>query len=170
MKSITLLVTSILIIMTTTAFILQDKKQNKLSGDEKKQGWKLLFDGKSMSGWRIYQNKKADSWSVKDGALYCKGSSNNKSEQRADIITTAQYENFEFSVDWKISPQGNSGIIYLFDESEKSSYLTGPEYQIIDDNGYPAKLEEWQKTASNYAMDAAHGAVPGRSGNGTTRK
>ena len=159
MKQTIVRFTTILIIIISTAFTMQDKNQNKLSGEETKQGWKLLFDGKSFNGWRTYQNKKADSWSVKDGVLYCKGSSGDKNEQRADIITTGQFENFEFSIDWNISPQGNSGIMYMVTEDNKVAYLSGPEYQLIDDEGYPGKLEDWQKTASNYAMDAATGAV-----------
>lgn len=131
----------------------------QLTPAEKKQGYKLLFDGKTMNGWRTYQNKKSDSWSVKNGTLYCKGSTEDKSDKRADLITKAQFDNFDFSVDWKISPAGNSGIIYLFNETEKSDYLTGPEYQIIDDKGFPQKLEDWQMTGANYAMDPAPDAV-----------
>lgn len=132
---------------------------NKLTPKEKKAGWKLLFDGKTLNGWRTYQNKKSDSWSVKNGTIYCKGSTNDKSDLRADLITKEQFDNFDLSVDWKISPEGNSGIIYLFNENEKAAYLTGPEYQIIDDKGFPQKLEDWQMTAANYAMDPAIGAV-----------
>lgn len=119
-----------------------------------------LFDGKTMDGWRSYQNKPQDSWSVVDGMLYCKGSLTDKSDRRADLITTKQYENFDLSLDWKISPQGNSGIIYLATEEFPSSYLSGPEYQIIDDINFPEKLEDWQKTGANYAMDAAPSAHP----------
>ena len=123
-------------------------------------GYQLLFDGKTMDGWRSYQNKPQDSWSVVDGVLYCKGSMTDKSDKRADLITTKQYENFDLSLDWKISPQGNSGIIYLATEEFPTSYLSGPEYQIIDDLNFPEKLEDWQKTGANYAMDAAPSAHP----------
>lgn len=133
---------------------------NNLTKAEKKEGYHLLFDGKTMNGWRTYQNKSSDSWLVNNGTLYCKGSATNKSDKRADIITNDQFENFDLSVDWKISPQGNSGIIYMVTEQYPASYLSGPEYQIIDDNNFPEKLENWQKTAANYAMDPAPAAVP----------
>ena len=45
---------------------------NILTEQEISAGWKLLFDGKTLEGWRMYQNKAADAWSVKDGELYCK--------------------------------------------------------------------------------------------------
>ena len=149
----------LVLLVVSAGFVYKEGTANKLTSTEKKQGWKLLFDGKSLDGWRTYQNKKSDSWSVKNGTLYCKGSASDKSDLRADLITKDRYDNFELSVDWIISPQGNSGIIYLCDETEKAAYLTGPEYQIIDDKGFPQKLEDWQKTAANYAMDAAPTAV-----------
>ena len=123
-------------------------------------GYTSLFDGKTLTGWRTYQNKPADSWMVQDGILYCKGSTTDKSDRRADLITTAQYENFDLSLDWKISPKGNSGIMYMVTEEFPAAYLSGPEYQVIDDENFPEKLEDWQKTASNYAMHTAPGAHP----------
>lgn len=133
---------------------------NTLTSAEKKAGWQLLFDGKSLNGWRSYQNKATDSWSVNKGTFYCKGSTSDKSDKRADMITDKVYENFDLSIDWKISPKGNSGILYMVTEEYPTAYLSGPEYQIIDDLNFPEKLEDWQKTGSNYAMDPAPGATP----------
>ncbi|MDQ6610584.1 MAG: DUF1080 domain-containing protein [Bacteroidota bacterium] len=123
-------------------------------------GYTPLFDGKTLTGWRTYQNKPADSWMVKDGYLYCKGSTADKSDRRADLITVNSFKNFDLSVDWKISPQGNSGILYMVTEEYPTSYLSGPEYQLIDDVNFPEKLEDWQKTAANYAMHTAPAAHP----------
>ena len=125
---------------------------NVLSDQEKADGWKLLFDGTSLNGWKMYQNKTADAWGVMDGVIYCKGSETDKSDLRADLITVDSFTNFELSVDWKISPQGNSGIMYHVSEVYDAAYLSGPEYQLIDDAGFPEKLEDWQKTAADYAM------------------
>jgi hypothetical protein len=130
-------------------------KDNTLTDAEKKAGWKLLFDGKSLDGWRMYQNKPADCWGVKNGELYCKGSATDKSDLRADIITAEEFDNFELSIDWKIAPQGNSGIMYNVTEEFAAAYLSGPEYQLIDDEGFPEKLEDWQKTGADYAMHTA---------------
>ena len=137
-----------------------NKMNTSSSPTNENTGYKTIFDGKTMDGWRSYQNKPQDSWSVVDGMLYCRGSLTDKSDKRADLITTKQYENFDLSLDWKISPQGNSGIIYLATEEFPTSYLSGPEYQIIDDKNFPEKLEDWQKTGANYAMDAAPSAHP----------
>ena len=99
---------------------------NNLSKEEKNKGWKLLFDGKTMEGWRTYQNKPADSWTVNNGVLYCKGSTTTKSDKRADLITQEEFENFDLSLDWKISPQGNRGIMYMVTEEFPAAYLSGP--------------------------------------------
>jgi hypothetical protein len=127
-------------------------------------GYTSLFDGKTLNGWRTYQNKPADSWMVKDGLIYCKGSTTDKSDRRADLITVDTFENFDLQVDWKIAPQGNSGILYMVTEAQPTSYLTGPEYQLIDDVNFPEKLEDWQRTAANYAMNTAPGAHPKAAG------
>lgn len=76
-------------------------KDNTLTEAEQKEGWQLLFDGKTLNGWRMYQSKPADCWGVQDGAIYCKGSATDKSDLRADLVTADQFENFELSIDWK---------------------------------------------------------------------
>ena len=137
---------------------------NILSKEEQDQGYKLLFDGKNMEGWRTYQNKAATSWEVDNGTLHCKGSEANYGAITADLMTKDQYKNFDFETDYKISPKGNSGILYLVTEDSSSSYLSGPEYQIIDDVNFPEKLEAWQRTAANYAMNPAPDAQPNPAG------
>lgn len=132
---------------------------NHLTKEEKKQGYTLLFDGQTMNGWRTYQNKKNDSWAVNNGTLYCKGSVSDHGA-RADLMTNDEYENFDLSIDWKISPKGNSGILYMVKEDTSSSYSSGPEYQIIDDKNFPEHIEDWQKTAADYAMYPAPNAEP----------
>lgn len=126
-------------------------KDNTLSAEEKKSGWALLFNGHSTDGWRGYNNKPLDSWDIINGQLYCKANGN-EVKQRADLMTIDQYDNFELSIDWKVDKGANSGIIYRVVETNGPSYMTGPEYQLIDDEGYPQKLEAWQKSGSDYAM------------------
>ncbi|MBS1974789.1 MAG: DUF1080 domain-containing protein, partial [Bacteroidetes bacterium] len=120
-----------------------------LSASEKKAGWKLLFDGKSTEGWRTYQNQSDNSWEVTDGELYCKKDGATK---RADLITDDEYSSFELQLDWKVGKGANSGVLYHVQETHRASYETGPEYQLIDDLGYPEKLEDWQKSGADYAM------------------
>ena len=132
------------------------QKENTLTEKEKKEGWVLLFDGTTMNGWRTYKNKESEGWDVKNGELYCKEEGVTK---RADLITNNKYENYELQIDWKISPKKNSGIIYMATEENGASYESGPEYQVIDDIGYPAKLNDKQLSGANYDMHAPSAKV-----------
>lgn len=119
----------------------------------------LLFNGKNLDGWRFFKNKENNSWEVAaDGSLHCKPFDGN--EKRANLITVDQYENFELNWEWKISPQGNSGVMFRVTEEFDEPYLSGPEYQLLDDVGYPGKIEDWQKTAADYGMHTAPDAKP----------
>lgn len=126
---------------------------NTLTAQEKKDGWKLLFDGATTQGWRTYRNEPANTWKVEDGVLVCVHDTS-KNAQYADLITNDVFENFELSIDWKIAPQANSGIMYMVTEDYDKPYKSGPEYQLIDNKGFPSHIEEYQKTAANYAMNA----------------
>ena len=144
------------LLIVWTGFIslscLSQENNNRLTEKEKKEGWQLLFDGSSMNGWRTYKNKPTNSWEVSHGELHCKGSVTDKTDKRSDLVTKSQYDNFELSIEWKISKAGNSGILYHVTEDYDAPYLSGPEYQLIDDDGFPEKLEDWQKTGADYAM------------------
>lgn len=116
-------------------------------------GWLTIFDGKTMSGWRFFKNRDCNSWEIKEEALHCKPGK--AAEKRADIITTHKYKDFELSIQWKIAKGSNSGIMYHVGEKLGAPYLTGPEYQLIDDRGYPDPLTPLQKTGADYDMTAA---------------
>lgn len=127
--------------------------ENTITKKEKKQGWQVLFDGQSLNGWKGYNSDKMFScWSVSNGELLCQDEGG--SVTAGDIITEEIFDNFELSLDWSISKAGNSGIFYHVLEGVKyyAAYETAPEYQLIDDLGWPDKLEEWQKTGADYAM------------------
>lgn len=119
--------------------------------------WVSLFDGKTLNGWHGF-NKTGTilNWAIEDGAMVCLGAA--ADAHGGDIVTDAEYENFELKWDWKITKGGNSGVMYHVIESKKyaAPYETGPEYQMIDDIGFPEKLEEWQKTGADYAMTTAN--------------
>ncbi|HVW98072.1 MAG TPA: DUF1080 domain-containing protein [Mucilaginibacter sp.] len=115
--------------------------------------WTSLFDGKTLNGWHSFNKKgTVKNWTVEDGALVCLGAA--EGDTGGDIVTDGQYDNFELSWDWKIDKGSNSGVLYhvIEDPARHSTYETGPEYQIIDDEGWPEKLEDWQKTGCDYAM------------------
>lgn len=118
--------------------------RNQLTDEEKAEGWKLLFDGKTTNGWRgAHMDKFPESgWHIEDGMLVVEGSDGGESTNGGDIVTIDQYSAFELSVDFKITTGANSGIKYFVTESEKqkgSAY--GLEFQILDDEVHPdAKL------------------------------
>ena len=143
------LVTFLFMSITIGSLCQAQEKDNTLTDAEKNSGWQLLFDGKSTKGWRIYQNVPADGWQVVDGELISKKDGVTK---RADLITAEQYDNFELVFDWKVDKGANSGVIYRALENDRPSFESGPEYQLIDDNGYAEKLEDWQKSGADYAM------------------
>ncbi len=127
-------------------------QQNSLTSKEKAEGWKLLFDGKTMDGWKDYnKNTLSASWVAENGTIKAHGDG---SDASGYIVTDKMYENFELSWDWKISKGGNSGMLYHVVESPafKTPYLTGPEYQLIDDVNFDGKLEDWQRCGVDYAM------------------
>jgi hypothetical protein len=134
---------------------------NTLTEEEKAQGWQLLFDGSTLDGWKRYgADTIGPLWSVKDGAIVCDGQGlgEGSGAHGGSLMTTKQFGNFELLVDWKISPGGNSGILYHVVESPeyKNDYETGPEYQVLDDSGWKGdSLSDAQKAGSNYDMFAA---------------
>ena len=106
---------------------------NTLTKKEKKEGWKLLFDGKTTKGWHTYLRDTVGSkWQVKDGAIVF--DPGKPKEGGGDIVTNEEYENYELNLQWKISKGGNSGIIFDIQEDPKynATYLTGPEMQVLD--------------------------------------
>ena len=128
---------------------------NVLTPSEKAAGWQLLFDGTSTTGWHGYNKQATESWTIEDCSLKTLGTAGNYgSDKRADLVTDREFTNFELTLDWKATKGGNSGVIYGVVEDPKydAPWKTGPEYQLIDDIGFPQKLEPWQKAGSNYAM------------------
>ena len=113
-----------------------------------------LFDGKSLTGWHAFNKPgKVENWTIIDGTLVCLGAA--EWDTGGDIVSDDEYENFELSWDWKIDKGGNSGVMYhvIEDQKYKAPWETGPEYQLIDDFSYPQKLENWQLTGGDYAMN-----------------
>jgi len=119
---------------------------------------KAIFDGKTLKGWHGYnQTGEVKNWTVIDGALVCLGAA--KDAHGGDLVSDGEYGNFELSWEWKVDKGSNSGVMYHVVESaaHQAPYETGPEYQIIDDVGFPSKLEDWQTAGADYAMTPANG-------------
>jgi hypothetical protein len=122
---------------------------NTLTAAEKAAGWKLLFDGKTTTGWHAYQKKDVPAgWTVTNGELTRTG-------QGGDLVSNDQYADFELAIDWKIAPKGNSGIFYRGLETEERIYYTAPEYQVLDNDRHPdAKNGPDRFAGANYDLIA----------------
>jgi len=114
--------------------------ENKLTDEEKAAGWKLLFDGKTLTGWNNFKKKDIKpGWQVKDGNLVCVDPKN-----ASDLCTADQYGWFELSIDYNINKAGNSGIIFHVTEEGGAVWATGPELQLQDNaNAKDPQLCGW---------------------------
>lgn len=157
---------------------------NALTKEEKAQGWKLLFDGKSMKGWQDVrkQTPPGDSWTIEEACL----KSVAHPKLREDLFTQKTFGNFELSFEWKISPNGNSGLKYRIQDrfwvderrikefkrfealandaatqratkraDGTQEYIVGFEYQVIDSSGHPDA-----KRGAYYQAGALYGMLP----------
>lgn len=118
----------------------------------KKEKWTKLFDGKSITGWHRYLKTDTNGWRVDNGALTTDG-------KQGDLLTDKEYENFDLEFEFKVQAKGNSGVIYkvIEDAQYNQPYISGPEFQVIDDKGYEwrdngklMKLNDNQLTGANY--------------------
>jgi len=146
-----------LVTVAVAGMVCSCNRDNKLTKAEIADGWVLLFDGEDLSQWKDYNGTElTNGWKVVDGCIQAPGDG---SDGSGYIVTKKKYADFELMWDWKLTHGGNSGMIYHVVESPvfKTPYITGPEYQLIDNEGWeevnaPSKLEEWQKLGVDYAM------------------
>jgi hypothetical protein len=134
---------------------------NQLTAKEKKEGWELLFDGKTVDKWRGYQ--KADMaglrWAASDGCLALPANDGKDTRGARDIISIKQYDDFELAWEWRIAQGGNSGVKYFVIEDKPVAL--GHEYQTIDDERHPdAKKKDSRRTGSFYDVLPAPAAKP----------
>lgn len=122
---------------------------NALTDAQKADGWELLFDGKTTNGWHKYGgNPVGSAWKVADGTLYLDTAIKTgwQVKDGGDIVSDQDFENFDLKLEWKLAKNGNSGIMfYVHEDSAKYTYPwnTGPEMQILDNEGHPdGKIEK----------------------------
>jgi hypothetical protein len=125
-----------------------------LEAQAQKKKWVNLFDGKSTDGWHTWKQTNVKGWHVMNGELMTHGGN-------SDLVSDKEYGDFILEFEFKVPSKSNSGIIYKVIENPADStlfatYASGPEYQIIDDLGYPAKLTDKQKTGANYDIIAPY--------------
>ncbi|MFC1759203.1 DUF1080 domain-containing protein [Planctomycetota bacterium] len=148
LSSLTMAIATLLV---TTAVA---EEANSLSHKEQTDGWKLLFDGKSMEHFRNYKKSDVgDGWKVVDGEIHW------TKKNAGDIVTKEAYMAFEFKVDYKISPGGNSGLMYHVTEDGNTPWKTGPEIQIQDNkDGHDPQKAGWLYQLYKSETDATNPA------------
>lgn len=128
---------------------MKDAVANELSADEKREGWTLLFSGRSLEGWRAFKSETPPTgWEVRDGVLARTGAG-------GDLMTVRQFDNFILDLDYRIAEGGNSGIMYRVTTDGDRPYYSGPEYQILDNERHAdAKNGRDRYAGANYALNA----------------
>lgn len=134
----------------------ETRTHNKLSEIEYLDGWKLLFDGKSVNGLRAYNPANAESqwpkegWTIEDGTIR-----HHAGKGGGDLVTVDEFTNFEFSIEWKCQLGGNSGLMYRVKEVPgQAPYMTGPEMQILDNEKHNDAKNPKTSAGALYAMIA----------------
>jgi hypothetical protein len=132
-----IILSSALIFVMLLTMPLNAQKLDKLTGKERKEGWVLLFNGKDFTGWRQCNGTEMPkNWTIEDSAMKVFTAAGKKPGEGSDgdiIYAVKKFKNFEFSVDWKTSKMGNSGIFYNVREVPgKAIYYAAPEVQVLD--------------------------------------
>jgi 3-keto-disaccharide hydrolase len=134
-----------------------DTPANTLTPAERAAGWRLLFDGTSLAGWRGYRkpDPTGTRWKVTDGALCIPHDDGSDTLGQRDIVSSDEFDTFDLDFEWKVGPGSNSGLKYFVTENRDAAI--GHEYQIIDDERHEdAKVAGGERqTASFYDVKAA---------------
>jgi hypothetical protein len=163
-----LVVSSVLMLASVVGEVAQGAP-NTLSAKEKADGWKLLWDGKTGTGWRsVHSQAFPDKgWVMKDGVLSVNETTGEEGGNAGDIVTLKRYKNFELEADFRMTRGANSGIKYFVDAdmNKGKGSAIGYEYQILDDAVHPdgKKGKDGDRTlASLYDMIPAAKDKPTR--------
>jgi hypothetical protein len=120
--------------------------QNTLTAAEKTEGWRLLFDGTTLAGWRAFKATEPPAgWKAVNGELV-------RQDRGGDLMTVDQFGDFELRLEWKVAKNGNSGIMFRVTDEGGQTYETGPEFQILDNGGHKDGKDPMTSAGSNYAM------------------
>ncbi len=115
------------------------RQETRVSAKEN-GGWISLLEGNDLSAWKGFNKEQpGDAWKIMDGVLYLDTESKKDGATGGDLITKQTYGDFHLRLEWKISENGNSGVMFHVqdDEAYGATYETGPEYQLLHDEGHP---------------------------------
>jgi hypothetical protein len=119
--------------------------QNRLTEREKREGWRLLWDGKTSEGWRgaKLDHFPESGWTMKDGVLMVEATDGGESTGPGDIVTLDSFSNFEFKFEFMITEGANSGVKYFVDPAlnKGQGSAIGCEFQVLDDKVHPDAKE-----------------------------
>ena len=144
-------------------------RQADVAAQEKADGWQLMFDGKTLNGWKDYASEDKDdsaNWSVESGTLKLSSSGSNLWKDvkwflfggaSGDLLYYPdKFDNFELTLEWKISKNGNSGIFYFVaDEAHGAPWETGLEMQVLDNEGHDDGQIHKHRAADLYDLIAS---------------
>ena len=142
------------------AYVLINKPQVNLDDIQKdKDGYYIIFDGKTFNGWRGYNKDQVPvRWTIDEGALKFNGSGIGEAQEAdgGDIIFTRKFKNFELTFEWKVAKGSNSGVLFYAQEVKGAPiWYSSPEYQILDNENHADALAGEngnRKSASLYDM------------------
>lgn len=120
---------------------------NRLTESQRAEGWELLFDGRTLDGWRSWRGGEIEGWEVVDGALARTGPG-------GDLVSERIFRDFELELEWRIAQGGNSGIFFHVADGHDHVWETGPEMQVLDSETHPDGLDARTSAGANYALHA----------------
>ena len=143
------LAVSALAVLAGTTLNAGSGEHNTLTDAERAAGWRLLFDGRTLDGWRGYHSVNLPAgWTVADGSLHF-------ADGEGDLITVEAFSNFELALEWKVSEGGNSGVFYLATTGTDVIYENAPEMQVLDDARHPDGANPLTSAGANYGLHPA---------------
>ena len=110
-------------------------------GGDPPKGFTSLFNGKDLDGWKSTGNMKV--WGADNGVIFCEGGGGGY------LMTTKEFGDYELRLEYKMPKGGHSGVAIRSPLKGDPAYV-GMEIQLIDDEGWPGKLEKWQNTGGIY--------------------
>ncbi|MFT7663444.1 MAG: cytochrome c, partial [Planctomycetota bacterium] len=132
----------------SASVVVQSEQHNELTEAERSEGWELLFDGEQLDSWTSFKSDTlSEGWQAQNGELVRAGSA-------GDIVTRESYRDFELALDWRITHKGNSGIFFHVTDDLNYVWESGPEMQILDNDGHGDGINEMTSTGANYALHA----------------